>query len=83
LGILVNLRLSLIKNKLIMLLNHSATSFKSANFSAASNTSGVKLQVGFQNLNSDFILPAEFSKVKKLGKGAYGSVMHVVHKPTG
>lgn len=51
--------------------------------SAMSNNSGVKLQVGFQNLNSDFILPEEFSKVKKLGKGAYGSVMHVVHKPTG
>lgn len=66
-----------------MLLNSSATSLKCSNFSAMSNNSGVKLQVGFQSLNSDFILPEEFSKVKKLGKGAYGSVMQIVHKPTG
>jgi hypothetical protein len=34
-------------------------------------------------LNSDFILPPEFVKVKQLGKGVYGKVMHVVHKSSG
>ena len=34
-----------------------------------------KLSLGFQNLNTDFALPADFQKIKKLGKGAYGKVM--------
>ena len=44
---------------------------------------GVKLGVGFQMLNQDFHMPPEFTKVKKLGKGAYGKVMHVTHKNSG
>ena len=36
----------------------------------------------FDDLNADFTVPPEFSKVKKLGKGAYGKVMQVMHLPT-
>lgn len=46
------------------------------------NSSDVKLGVGFQSLNTDFIMPEEFVKVKQLGKGVYGKVMHVIHKPS-
>ena len=28
-------------------------------------------------------MPPDFIKVKKLGKGAYGKVMHIAHKPSG
>ena len=28
-------------------------------------------------------MPETFRKIKKLGKGAYGSVMQIVHLPTG
>jgi serine/threonine protein kinase len=42
-----------------------------------------KLGVGFQHLNNDFIMPDDFVKLKKLGKGVYGSVMAIAHKPTG
>jgi hypothetical protein len=42
----------------------------------------VSLQVGFQSLNSDFILPPDFAKVRQLGKGVYGKVMHILHKPS-
>jgi hypothetical protein len=59
-----------------MLFNSSATSNKSGNFS------GLKLGVGFSSLNQDFIMPPEFTKVKQLGKGSYGKVMHILHKPT-
>ena len=38
-----------------------------------------KLSLGFYNLNSDFSLPSEFNLVKKLGKGAYGRVMQILH----
>ena len=41
-----------------------------------------KLSLGFQSLNIDFDLPPVFKKIKKLGKGAYGKVMHIVHVPT-
>ena len=43
----------------------------------------VRLGVGFQNLNTDFEMPADFKKIKKLGQGAYGKVMHILHTPTG
>ena len=36
----------------------------------------------FDDLNADFTVPPEFSKVKKLGKGAYGKVMQVMHLAT-
>ena len=36
----------------------------------------------FDDLNADFILPIEYQKVKKLGKGAYGKVMQVIHSRT-
>ena len=39
--------------------------------------------MGFTNLNKDFEMPPEFKKVKKLGEGVYGKVMHVLHLPTG
>ena len=45
--------------------------------------SDCKLNVGFQNLNNDFVMPDDFVKLKKLGKGVYGSVMAIAHKPTG
>ena len=38
-----------------------------------------KLSLGFFNLNSDFQLPKNFKLVKKLGKGAYGHVMQILH----
>ena len=38
-----------------------------------------KLSLGFYDLNADFQLPAEFNLVKKLGKGAYGRVMQILH----
>ena len=38
-----------------------------------------KLSLGFYNLNSDFSLPSDFNLVKKLGKGAYGRVMQILH----
>ena len=44
----------------------------SANSSKFSNSSAVNLKVGFSSLNTDFVIPDEFTKVKKLGKGAYG-----------
>ena len=42
-----------------------------------------KLSLGFGSLNEDFSLPEEWQLVKKLGKGAYGKVMEVIHLPTG
>jgi len=41
------------------------------------------LSLGFSSLNEDFSLPEEWQLVKKLGKGAYGKVMEVIHIPTG
>ena len=38
-----------------------------------------KLSLGFYNLNSDFELPPQFNLMKKLGKGAYGRVMQILH----
>ena len=38
-----------------------------------------KLSLGFYNLNSDFQLPTNFKLMKKLGKGAYGRVMQILH----
>ena len=38
-----------------------------------------RLSLGFYNLNSDFELPQNFKLVKKLGKGAYGRVMQILH----
>ena len=38
--------------------------------------------VGFQELNADFLMPDQFKKLKKLGVGAYGKVMEVFHLPT-
>ena len=38
-----------------------------------------KLSLGFYSLNADFSLPVEFKLMKKLGKGAYGRVMQVLH----
>ena len=38
-----------------------------------------KLSLGFYNLNSDFQLPQNFKLVRKLGKGAYGRVMQILH----
>lgn len=33
-------------------------------------------------MNSDFALPADFKLVKKLGRGAYGRVMQILHLPS-
>lgn len=41
-----------------------------------------KLSLGFVSLNTDFKLPDEFSLIKKMGKGAYGKVMQVLHVPS-
>ena len=41
-----------------------------------------KLSLGFYNLNADFALPPDFKLVKKLGKGAYGQVMQILHLPS-
>ena len=41
-----------------------------------------KVSLGFQQLNTDFHLPEDFTLIKKLGKGAYGKVMQIMHKPT-
>ena len=35
------------------------------------------------SLNKDFEMPEGFKKIKKLGQGVYGKVMHVLHLPTG
>lgn len=40
------------------------------------------LKMAFEDLNEDFKLPAEFKKIKKLGAGAYGKVMQVLHLPS-
>ena len=41
-----------------------------------------KLSLGFYSLNADFALPPDFNLVKKLGKGAYGQVMQILHMPS-
>ena len=41
-----------------------------------------KLSLGFKNLNKDFLLPQDFRLIKKLGAGAYGKVMQILHLPT-
>jgi len=38
-----------------------------------------KLSLGFYDLNSDFKLPTNFKLMKKLGRGAYGRVMQILH----
>jgi len=44
----------------------------------------LKLDVSVSALNPDFVVPeSDFSKVKLLGKGAYGKVMHIYHKTSG
>jgi mitogen-activated protein kinase 1/3 len=43
----------------------------------------MQISLGFANLNEDFHLPSDWQLVKKLGKGAYGKVMEVMHRPTG
>ena len=30
-------------------------------------------------MNTDFVLPPDFTLIKKLGKGAYGKVMQIMH----
>lgn len=40
------------------------------------------LGFSFQDLNADFIVPEQFKKIKKLGTGAYGKVMEVLHVET-
>lgn len=40
------------------------------------------LKMGFDDLNNDFKLPSTFKKTKKLGAGAYGKVMQVIHTPS-
>jgi serine/threonine protein kinase len=42
-----------------------------------------QLRFGFNNLNADFLLPKDFRLVKKLGSGAFGKVMQILHVPTG
>lgn len=42
-----------------------------------------KVSLGFADLNADFQLPAGFQKIKKLGRGAYGKVMQIIHVPSG
>lgn len=42
--------------------------------------SGFKL--AFDDLNEDFVVPSDFRKQRKLGKGAYGKVMQVMHIPS-
>jgi serine/threonine protein kinase len=50
---------------------------------AMSAPSGGIFRIGFEDLNQDFKVPEDtFRKIKKLGKGAYGKVMQVVHIPT-
>jgi serine/threonine protein kinase len=40
-------------------------------------------KLAFEDLNADFHVPETiFRKIKKLGKGAYGKVMQVVHLPS-
>ena len=39
--------------------------------------------MGFADLNADFQLPPGFHKIKKLGRGAYGKVMQIVHSSSG
>jgi hypothetical protein len=34
------------------------------------------------DLNSDFVVPNTYKKLKKLGTGAYGKVMEVMHIAT-
>ena len=41
-----------------------------------------KLSLGFYSLNADFALPPDFKLIKKLGKGAYGQVMQILHMPS-
>jgi mitogen-activated protein kinase 1/3 len=43
---------------------------------------GGLFKLSFEDLNADFKVPKEFRKIKKLGKGAYGKVMQVLHQPT-
>ena len=38
-----------------------------------------KISLGFDSLNTDFMLPKDFTLIKKLGKGAYGKVMQIMH----
>jgi serine/threonine protein kinase len=40
------------------------------------------LSLGFAQLNEDFSLPDDWTLVKKLGRGAYGKVMEVIHQPS-
>jgi hypothetical protein len=42
-----------------------------------------QVKLGFYNLNADFVLPKDFRLVKKLGAGAYGKVMQILHLPSG
>lgn len=39
-------------------------------------------KISFEELNADFRMPDDFRKTKKLGSGAYGKVMEVLHLPT-
>lgn len=52
-------------------------------FGGGTNASTNPFKVDFQELNADFILPSDFLKTKKLGAGAYGKVMEVLHSPSG
>lgn len=49
----------------------------------AEKSETLKLGVGFQSLNKDFELPEGIKMIKKLGQGAYGKVMHVLHLSSG
>lgn len=42
-----------------------------------------KVSLGFADLNADFAMPHGFQKIKKLGRGAYGKVMQIIHVPSG
>ena len=42
-----------------------------------------KVSLGFQDLTVDFKLPDDFQKIKKLGRGAFGKVMQIIHTPSG
>lgn len=43
----------------------------------------VQVNMGFADLNADFQLPPGFGKIKKLGRGAYGKVMQIIHLASG
>ena len=61
--------------------NKNASSGSGGGPFGASPTKGI-FSVSFQDLNADFVMPSTFKTIKKLGKGAYGKVMEVMHVAT-